>query len=148
MSIIVSPVMSAKIQARLSAFILEKTPDPLQLREIANELKILPLVLAGGGCYAIRPDGQIVSFSLDEPSKLRVENDERICNIMLFKGSKKYPELEELVPEKPTDAQVCPFCKGTGVYPVPSSSQLTSDDIVCFCGGLGWLPPETVIPNS
>jgi hypothetical protein len=58
----------------------------------------------------------------------------------LFQGSRKYPELAVLIPARPHDAPDCHFCKGTGREPM--SEQLKLENIVCYCGGLGWLPPS------
>jgi len=41
-----------------------------------------------GGCYAIRPSGEIISFVWDEPYNLEAEHDPRIRNLVLFQGAK------------------------------------------------------------
>ena len=117
-----TPELSKKIEAILKGFVADPEPylieleEPLDLRRLAAELNLLPMFLDFGGCYGIRPNGGIVSFSWDEPYKLDVENDPRIWNIVLFQGAKKYPELEELIPIRPPDTVECPDCKGTGIF--------------------------------
>lgn len=136
----ITPELSEKIEANLKEFIsnpesYSSLPD---LKEIAFELKVLPMLLDMGGCYAIRPNGEIVSFAWDEPYDLEIENNPRIQNIVLFQGSKKYPGLSALVPTRPPDARNCDFCDGTGtVIGLPADM---AESIVCYCGGLGWLP--------
>jgi hypothetical protein len=36
------------------------------------------------------------------------------------------------MPERPHDAVVCPSCHGSG--------QAARPEVVCECGGLGWVP--------
>lgn len=98
----------------------------------------LPLYFDMGGVYALKPSGEIVSTSWDEVDILRVENDQRIRNIALFQGSKKYPELSELIDANPNTNRPCPYCKGTGIASLPSG--VRSENFVCYCGGLGWIP--------
>jgi hypothetical protein len=88
-----------------------------------------------GGCFAVCPTGEIVSFSWDTPDELRVEIDPRIRNTTLYQGSEKYAALREFLPPRPTDAIDCPR-KGKGKLLAP-----LNDIVVCYCGGLGWLPP-------
>jgi len=83
------------------------------LRATASRLNVLPLVLDMGGCLAIGLDGEIRSFVWDE-TDIQIEHDERIRNLALFQGSRKYPELEFLAPARPPDAAECHHCKGTG----------------------------------
>ncbi len=123
---------------RLREFLDEMTPDPMNARAIARELNVLPLLLDWNGCFALQANGEIVSFLWDNHRDIKPETDARIRNIALFQGSQKYPEL---VPSRPPDATACSLCRGTGVEPL--SAQHGIDNIVCYCGGLGWLPPTS-----
>lgn len=142
----VTSAHSGKIEAALKAFIANPEPyridleNPLNLREWAAELRALPMFLDSGGCYAIRPDGEIISFVWDEPYNLESEDDPRICNLVLFQGAQKYPELSELVPSRPSDAGDCSHCGGTGIEPMNEKLGFDNERIVCYCGGMGWLP--------
>jgi hypothetical protein len=139
-------LLTQKIEARLDEFIAESYPDSNNLREIVAKFRILPLSLHWGGGWAIRTDGEVVFFSYDEPHELKIEDDTRIRNMALFQGSKKYPELKEYVPERLSNAVDCPHCKGTGIpaeireYAKESGKEHLLDTLVCYCGGLGWLP--------
>jgi hypothetical protein len=141
-----SPHVLDKINAALNLYVTNPEPnminsDPsIDLRKLAGELNLLPMSLDFGGCYGIRPNGDIFSFTWDEPYDLRPENDTRICNSVLFQGSKKYPELAALAPSRPPSAVVCNHCDGTGIDPY--AIKLNTDAIVCYCGGLGWLPGD------
>ncbi|MBA3322342.1 MAG: hypothetical protein H0T45_12985 [Pyrinomonadaceae bacterium] len=142
----VTSAHSEKIEAALKTFIANPEPyligleSPLDLRELAAELNALPMFLDFGGCYAIRPNGEIISFDWDEPYNLESENDPRIRNLVLFQGAKKYPKLSELVPSRLPDAEDCPHCNGTGMEPMNKKLGFDEERIVCYCGGLGWLP--------
>ena|SRR5215212_8707348 len=135
-----------KIDAKLNEFILESSPDPMNLCQVVARFRILPLYLDWSGGWAIRSDGEVISFSYEEPFDLKVEDDTRIRNIALFEGSKKYPELKALAPERPSNAVGCPHCKGAGTpggireYAKEKGKEHLLDVIVCYCGGLGWLP--------
>lgn len=134
----VKPAHTEAIKKRIGELILDRSPDPNGLREAAAKLGALPIFWDAGGCFALRPDGVIVSFLWDERDAVRVEDDPRVRNVALFRGSKKYPELEALI-VKPAGAALCPHCGGTGREPTAVKLNL-EDSIVCYCGGLGWLP--------
>jgi hypothetical protein len=134
------------IEETLKGFVANPEPylikfdEPLDLRKLAAELNVLPLFLDFGGCYGIHPNGEIVSFYWDEPYKVEVENDPRIRNIVLFQGANKYPELEVLLPARLSDAVECLDCKGTGIFQGLAEHGIVPQNIVCYCGGIGWLP--------
>lgn len=134
------------IEAILKSYIANPEPDvirldpPLDLSRLARDLNLLPMMLNFGGCYGIRPNGDILSFLWDEPNNLRLEKDPRIRNIVLFQGSKKYPDLAGLVPVRPVGAADCSHCHGTGVEAFSAEHGLNPDVFVCYCGGIGWLP--------
>jgi|SRR5215831_19366552 len=138
--------IAGKIQEAFAKFITDPEPyvicDDLDMRKLAAELNLLPVMLDMGGCYAIRPDGQIFSFLWDYPYDLRPEDDPRIVNVVFYRASLKYQELAELKPQKPADAQICPVCKGTGDPFFGSELENKYTNISCCCGRLGWLPPD------
>ena len=134
-----STSLSEKIKIRVEEFTANPPPDPLEIRKIVACFRILPLVLSWSGGWAIRSDGQIISFSYDEPYDLKVEEDVITRNMVLYRGSLKYPELSDLVPEKPCDATECPGCGGTGVPLAVKEFGLNKEIFACQCGGLGWL---------
>ena len=75
------------------------------MRELASELRVLPISLDMGGCYCLRSDGEIFSFTWDEPRELRVEGEERIKNSNLFEAAKKFHQLKPLEPDRPVTAK-------------------------------------------
>lgn len=124
----------------IEKFLHTSNTDPNNLKDVVCKINALPVVFDMGGVYCIKPDGKIISAIWDDTESWREETDPRICNIAVFQGSKKYPELCELVPERPEDAITCSYCNGSGVEPM--AIQLNTDNIVCYCGGLGWIPNQ------
>jgi hypothetical protein len=115
---------------------------PLDLRAVAAELQLLPAMLDMGGCLSLRPSGEVASLLWGEPHRLRAEPDERIRNLAYYQASLKYPALTRLVPCRPPDAVVYPHCGGSGRCDwLPDR---LADGVVCYCGGLGWLPSTLV----
>jgi hypothetical protein len=136
------------VETALSQFLAESSPDPLGLRKLAAELHALPLYYGWFRCLAIRPDGEIVSFDIDAPDgiqpsgRIRIEKGSIIRNLALHQGSKKYAELQILVPGRTPDAIECPYCGGKREFPEPNTK------VICFCGGLGWLPSSVQQPDD
>jgi hypothetical protein len=111
---------------------------PEGLPDLARRLGVLPVMLDMGGCYAIRPTGEVVSWIWDEKDTLSIENSDLIRNVAFFQGGAKYPPLRPFLPARPLDAKRCTGCDGTGRLtglPEPFPGQ-----IVCQCGGAGWIP--------
>lgn len=126
------------VNSLIQEFLLESSPDPLDLRLLAIRENVLPILVDMGGIVAINAEGDVVSFTFDDLCQPKIENDPRIRNITFFQGSRKYPELKGFLPLKSPDDQVCPHCQGTGL--APSTISQRADNLVCYCGGLGWIP--------
>lgn len=142
--------LSARITKMIEDFASETDQDPLNLRQFAIRERVLPLLVDMGGVFAINTSGDIISFPfgtddnggivafpLDKDEHPRLESDLRIRNIALYQGSKKYPQLKYLI-VKPDNARVCPSCGGTGINSY--AEKLNTNAVICYCGGLGWIP--------
>ncbi len=138
--------VKADIVAVLAEFIAESESysigfdPPLDVRRIAEEMNLLPVVLDMGGCLGLRPNGEVASFVWDDPQTLRTEHGIRIRNLAYHQASLRYGALKWLKPQRPHDAVVCSHCSGSGrcsTFPLP-----LADRIICYCGGLGWLQGE------
>jgi hypothetical protein len=144
----ISPELSKKIELELNEFVEKYEPylifdGEINLRKVAADQGILPVLLDMGGCYAIRPNGEIVSFLWDEPYKLEVEKDQRNLNTALFAAVEMYPRLAELSPVRAPDSVECLTCKGTGVDQWLIENGIDPKNFRCYCGGLGWLPADS-----
>lgn len=92
-------------------------------------------------CYALKPSGKIIVFELDNSNSFEVVTNPRIINTVLFQGIKKYPELKALMPIRSAKDIDCSSCSGTGIEPLAKKLNLT-ENIICWCGGLGWIPKD------
>jgi hypothetical protein len=135
-----------EIVAALAEFVTASEPyiigfdPPLDLRAIAAAVRLLPAVLDVAGCLGLRRSGAVASFRWDEPYVLRPEWDARIRNMAYHQASLKYPALALLVPRRPANAVPCLHCGASGrCSGLPAR---LADGVVCYCGGLGWLPGE------
>jgi hypothetical protein len=140
-----------EIATALAEFVADPKPytirfdPPLDLRAIAAEVRLLPAMLDAGGCLGLRPSGEVASFLWDEPQRLRTEGGERIRNLAYHQAALKYPGLALLVPRRPPDAVVCSYCGGSGRC--GGLPDRLADSVICFCGGLGWLPRSLAEPG-
>src|SRR5690348_6387084 len=109
-----------EIAITLAAFIADPEPyiirfePPLNLRNHAAEVLLLPVTLDMGGCIGLRPSGEVAYFLWDDPKLLIAECEERVRNSAYYQASLKYPMLAPLVPRRPSDAVVCTHCNGSG----------------------------------
>jgi hypothetical protein len=129
---------SRAIKGLLIQLRVASSPDPHGLRTIAGRLQALPVYCDMGGCYCIRPSGEVVSFAWETPHAVQVETNPLIRNLALCQGSKKYATLRKFIPARPSNASDCPDCEGKGELPAPVSN------CVCRCGGFGWIPADAV----
>ena len=141
----VTEELSAQIKARLNEFV--GNPNNSQyLRDYAQTLEALPIHFSWDGFWAVRPDGEII-LQYEDDKKTEVERNVRIRNLVLFQGSKTYPELIVLIPSRTDDDLECSYCLGKGIpkeIEEYNRSQTSEEQKikkwVCYCGGLGWLP--------
>lgn len=90
------------------------------------------------GGVAIKPDLTFVSFNLE---RLDAEPGQEVApdwqTAALVAGSRRYPALIALLPQRPNGARACNDCGGVGYFH-------NNKGFVCkTCAGLGWLKPQT-----
>lgn len=102
------------------------------LRHCRDELNALPL--AGNQVYlwALRPDGTVLcldheSFSLSAEE----ERDATTLYAMAVHAARRYPELGEMVPERPDGIEPCGSCDGRGF-------DAETGDGCSACSAVGW----------
>jgi hypothetical protein len=79
-------------------------------------------------------DGQVflIGEDLDHPDEVTVHCSRITVVGYLFWGSKRYPELKALLPDREPDAIDCPCW---------AHPRFAEGKVICDrCGGLGWLP--------
>jgi hypothetical protein len=135
---VVSEDFPTLINRLIRVYVSATTDAPNNLRRLAAEKKVLPLMWDWGGILSVNAEGAIFSCLWDNWRELRVETDPRIRNIAFIQGSRNFPELKDFVPARPNDARTCSGCGGSGVEPY--AAEMNTDSIVCYCGGVGWIP--------
>ena len=125
---------------RIAEFVEDSTSIA---RAAVARTHVLPLCFDWSGFLGLRPEGQVVSVLYDDESgEYEIIHEERVRNLGLCQGTKRYPDLPFLLPVQPPDAVECSDCRGTGRLAFPQGREHLSETIICYCGGLGWLPPD------
>jgi hypothetical protein len=164
--------LSAAIGRRFTERLRPTDGDEFGLERAADELGALPLVDTWGARYAIDPAGRVwCIFWAEEgtvPRRPEVVTDARSWVWALCEGTRKYPELQQLLPTRPFGVPDCPDCNGVGIWsefqqlgahpPGKLSGSLRrlaeGDPVLCSrCGGLGWVysgpvPDEATSPTG
>jgi hypothetical protein len=137
-----TPLQWQQVERRIAEFIGDSSSLYAYAFGAIARLNGLPLYFDWTAFMALLPDGSIVWVPYDdEPGDIELVQEERVRNLGLFQATKLHPELQFLVPLKPPDALDCPDCRGTGRLPFPPGSEHIAERLVCYCGGIGWLPP-------
>ncbi len=139
----ITPEISVKIKKLIQEFV-NHPQDSIHskaLQTMVAKFNIFPLTFNFFSCYCINLNGEIILFD----SEYNVENkkitEKRLINLVLCQGIKKYPELKELMPIRSENDINCSHCNGTGIEPLAKELNLV-ENIICWCGGLGWIPVE------
>jgi hypothetical protein len=138
--------LRSQIERRIKELVENPAADPICQRHLAIRHGVLPLWGDLDCTWALNPDGEIIAFPDDVSLDVHIEDDTLRRNTALVQGSKLYPELAALIPMRPSDAQTCPDCNGSGVNPVTSNPKYLM--VICLCGGTGWLPADLKIESS
>lgn len=141
--------LSEKIQKTIDKFADDSEPflvesdesdKILDLRKLAREISFLPIVFDWTACWGIQPNGKTILFIYSKISEIKIETNQKIINMVLFRTAKKYSELEELKPVRNSESIVCPGCGGTGILKEFADKEFLAKSVNCNCGGVGWLP--------
>lgn len=129
------------LEAELATYLAAGLSEDPQAYAGAQRHRVLPLFNDFVGCWALDMGGRLVFFAWDAPEELKPVSEGPVDAIgaraALAFGSARFPALAMIRPVRPADAVPCTSCDGAGRLPgVP-------DNIVCACGGLGWLPPSS-----
>jgi hypothetical protein len=134
-AIAVSAELASFIEARIEAFPIEVPEIHRDEAPFVARFGGLPLYYGWGATIAIRPDGQMVEWNTDGCQPVL----ERMWVVAaLITGSKRYPELKELLPVREPGAVDC-SCRE---HPIFASGKLECGE----CGGIGWLPAPLQVP--
>ena len=123
--------LSSYVSARLGALLRYDRVGSDEQRTLARAMNALPVYFDFSGALGFTPDGTVLHHDL-ESRQTTAMTDERWIVIAAVSAAEKYPDLREMLPDKPPTAKTCTLCSGTG-------RQL---EIKAFCGncaGLGWV---------
>ena len=133
----VRPEDSDFISDRITRFPEESTPELLWQLPFVREFNALPLFVGWTETLGIRADGSLVRWSTEsEYSGAQPITKLVDVNLALVSAARRYPGLQHVIPSRPPHATTCTTCGGTGSPAIPSY------DLVCSCGGAGWVVPE------
>lgn len=126
---------AAFIASRVAAFATDVADERRWLAPYVAQFNALPLYVGWTETIGIRADGEIITWSTEEEfADIQPLDDRTLVSIALVAGSKRYPELQHLLPQRGADAVDC-ACRD-----VPF---LASGQAFCgTCGGLGWVPRQ------
>jgi hypothetical protein len=131
-------VDSAQVTEAIAAYLKDPGIAPPEAPVIARRFAILPIYNDWIGCFALRPNGELVFVPWDEPEQMEpisdTSHDRNVVHAARAVGGRRFPSIRGLSPSRGLDARTCPGCHGTGALPnVP-------ENFICQCGGLGWIP--------
>ena len=112
-------------------------------RDLARRQGLWPVTNSFESLYAVTRDGQVVASNYDDFRDRIPVDDARERNWLLHEAAARRPELAHLEPRRQRQDPDCPDCRGSGRNPeLPEGS-----NILCYCGGLGWIPAGYVDPH-
>ena len=114
-------------------------------RDHARQRGLWPLTGSFETLYALTPEGEVVASNFVDFRELLPVDDARERNWLLHDAATRYPELAHLAPHRRPGDPDCPHCEGTGTFRAKPPG---ADNLLCYCGGLGWLPAGYVDPYA
>lgn len=126
-----SEKLQALLRERIAAQVVVSGLEGWPANSVTKQ-GLLLLHLDGVWVYGISPDGVVLAVDVDDTQQ-RLETALHAVNAVA-QAARKFPELRELLPERPAGAIACSFCEGTGD---------AGASVACVCEGLGWRLPTT-----
>jgi len=127
------------VEVALKDYLAHPDEGAGELLRFAQLHHVLPLWTDWVGCIALRPTGHLVFLAWDDPEKLEPvgaagDHDRRMVHAARAQGSRRFPTISGLAPVRDASARVCSSCGGSGKL------ASVAENILCECGGLGWVP--------
>ncbi len=111
---------------------------------LVRELGALSLGTVDELWFFLHPDGRLLAFNLFFDEVTAEFTEMRDLAYGLRVGSLQYPELEGLMPERPTGALDCQRCAGIGRGRKSDGSRYACG----WCHGRGWTEPTEAEPRA
>ena len=132
-------VWSPQAERVVSRLLAELPPDLTpEIRSAAKRLWALPIGWDLWSFCFLRVNGEVVLLGEDEgqPESVTIRTEPGVVLGMLVWGSKRYPELKQLLPDRGPRSVDC-RCLAISLF--------ADRKVLCSeCGGLGWLPAGDV----
>ena len=131
--------MIASFFTRLFRWHRPGSPDNVEWERAFQERGLVPVWADWVGGFGLTQGGEVVFIEHQGGADPEPVQEPHLRHVTLFTASRKFQELAHLAPQRGPDDPTCPSCGGSGVYrgldgrPAP-------ERVVCFCGGMGWLP--------
>lgn len=126
-----TPSQRQQVETRIAEFIGDSSSLFAYAFGAIARLNGLPLYFDWTAFMALLPDGQIAWVPYDnEPGDIEAVQEERVRNLGLFQATKLHPDLQFLLPTRPSDAIDCPDCQGTGRLKFPQGSEHLADNLI------------------
>jgi len=110
-------------------------------REEAISRRLLPVYSDWECWYALDELGEPVFAGEEGGKSLQPLTNRRHRFVVLALAAARYPALASLRPVRQPDDPTCQTCGGTGRPTLPPDV----DNIICECGGLGWIPAGSAL---
>lgn len=127
--------VDSNISRLIDQFLRDSDERLSWLRRRIRDSRFLPLYVGWSATLGIRCDHTYVRIDNEvEDAPPEEVSDAFSRRLAICQGVKKYPELSDLLPQRPSQAVDCSSCGGAGEI-------AGAPEIVCECGGIGWLIP-------
>jgi hypothetical protein len=97
-------------------------------------MQALPVYKDIGGALGFDSQGVVIEFDW-ETEQARPTTDHRWIITAAVSAAEKYPELREILPDRPPRATTCSKCLGAGKIALTPTSNFGCGE----CCGLGWV---------
>jgi len=127
--------LTAYVGARIAAFAEESPPTHLWLSRFVAQFGALPLSLGWFDTVGLKSDGEIIEWSTeDQYEGMRPVEDRYHWLSALVDGTRRYPELRAVLPNRPANAVDCRHL----AHPLFAEGKVLCPE----CCGLGWVEAE------
>ena len=140
MTFAITPATAEKIRERLRLYLSGEVQKWPGFDSEARSLQALPILWDLFSVFFLRPDAGLfeVDFLEAEP-KPKIEKDIHTIITVINVATEWFPELKDLLPCRPNDAQDCPDCNGTGRLSINDYYGQPASLACSKCMTLGWV---------
>lgn len=128
-----------QVEASLAELLRDPGATSTDALQAAQVHRALPLWADWTGCILLRPTGELQFVAWAHPGDAERlgaagQHDLAMAHAARAVGSRRFPAVVGLAPQRTASARECPSCHGSGRV------DAAPPNLICQCGGLGWLP--------